>query len=289
MNSKDMAVGYALGYNDGLGQGGGSAVVDDWQIPDYWPEIGTPADNEIKLLIIKTSPTATNFKFFTVANFTDNASKISSDNKLTVDWGDGTVDTIITDGNGIVHEYNSGGIIMTNGVQAYVVSIKQNTNDFYYCTDTSSQYRIIAAHIGKNFQLNNSALYSSLLYYVKCYGWQPNEANADVSHQTMFGAYLSRIDMTIPWQYVPPYMFYSKNLISFDGSSLKRIGTYSFANNYYLSKLIAPNLTSIENNAFQNCLRLKKITIAENCEIGTNAFVYCYLLNDPNLNFLSGI
>lgn len=289
MHSKDIAVGYAIGYNDGLGQGGGSAVVDDWQIPDYWPDIGVPADNELRLLIIKMSPDTTKFGFFTVENFTDNASAVSSGNEVMVDWGDGTSQTITMDGTGVFHEYNGGGIVMSNGVQAYIVSIKLVTSGYYYCTDSSSQYKSIAVHIGQNVKLNNLAFNNALVFYAKFFGWHPEEVNADISHQSMFGVQIRRLDMTIPWEIVPSNMFQGKQLRSFDGSNLKKIKQYAFTGNGQISKIYAPNLISIGDYAFQQCSSLKKITTAENCEIGTNAFAYCYLIDDPDLNFLSGI
>lgn len=287
--SDDVVYGYAIGYNDGLAQGGGGNVSDEWQIPDYWLDLGIPADNELKLLIIKTAPTTTKFKFFTVANFTDDASQVSSGNEITVDWGDGTVETIVMEGNGVAHEYSGGGIVMTNGVQAYIVSIKLNTSGFYYCTDSSSQFEIIAAHIGKDFKLNNSAFFSSLLYYIKCFGWQPEEANIDLSHNNLFNGILRRIDMTTPWKFVPYYMFSGKNIRKFDGSNLETISAYAFQSCTQLTEINAPNATNIGARAFQNCHGLQKITTAENCEIAADAFYYCYLLDDPDLNYLSGI
>lgn len=289
MSTKDKAIGYAIGYNDGLAKGGGGNVSDEWQIPDYWPDLGIPADNELRLLIIKNAPTATSFEFFTVANFTDNASKISSGNEITVDWGDGTVETIVMEGNGVAHEYSGGGIVMSNGVQAYIVSIRLNTSGFYYCTDSSSQYKIIAVHIGKDFKLNNSAFNTSLLYYIKCFGWHPEEANIDLSHYNLFSGYLRRIDMTTPWTFVPYYMFNGKNITKFDASKLETISAYAFQSCIHLTEINAPNVTTIGAKAFQNCYGLQKITTAENCEIAADAFYYCYLLDDPELNFLSGI
>lgn len=45
MNAKDIAYGYAIGFNDGVAAGGGKS--DEWIFPDIWKTIPDPAANQI--------------------------------------------------------------------------------------------------------------------------------------------------------------------------------------------------------------------------------------------------
>ena len=64
MNAKDIAYGYATGYNDGLNSSG-SKPEEDWAPPADWPDVPEPSDYEMCFLIdVSAVPQAFSFRAY---------------------------------------------------------------------------------------------------------------------------------------------------------------------------------------------------------------------------------
>lgn len=281
-----------------LDPGGGD--TDKWTRPSDWPQLDTPEDNEIRLLIANLSKSAIQFAFTEYKSFSS-SSYNSTGNKLIVDWGDGTIETIVTTGSGnwFVHTY-------TDQQKFYVVSIKQDleNTDCYFSiapTEYNGYYSVIDAHIGKDFNIFASAFRYSDLHHVKLFGWAVPHEYLTLTFANFWGGKLliRQVETSVPWTVIPKSIFAGCRLLEkfdfsavteiYDGAfsscdklkniqmpNLLSVGRSCFSACINLKSITAPNLNSIGNYAFNNCYNLQNISYAEDCTIGTDAFKNCF-------------
>lgn len=118
MDAKSVVIGYALGYNDGLG--GGSGGGDDWQPPEF-PE---PLDNQITMFVdITEERVGLPALVFALSNKKSNWTYGTG--AETVDWGDGNIDSSKNDYSAcFTHCYSKA------GQYAVTVNLTPNGGDY---------------------------------------------------------------------------------------------------------------------------------------------------------------
>lgn len=306
MNARDVAYGYAIGYNDGLGSGsGGGETADEWQPPADWLTVPEPGPLEICMLVWTDSFGVTLYDH-------DTGNGGYGDCKVSVDWGDGTFgDPSDISGNNPRHKYAE--------MKQYVVKVTgaANANTFCYNNGVNG-LQICKCGSGIYMWLNGEYSTSSpynvfgnqkALKYVSI----KNENglwNADAYPNFYYGCFqncnsLRRVDLPHKIKKFIKNEFNScYSLSGIDLSEVTNIGDYTFYYNRVLKKAImpecisigqsafsgctgleevyAPKCTTVGNNAFEQCCNLQKVTFANGCTFGNNAFSNCYSLY-PNL------
>ncbi len=279
MNARDIAYGYAIGYNDGLRPGGEPS--DDWQPPDWWLPVPEPEPMEICMLIWADS-----FGVTLYDHETGNGGY--GDCKISVDWGDGTFgDQSATSGNNAEHTYAE--------KKQYVVKVTgaANANTFCYTNGTNG-IQICKCGSGIYMWLNGDYKPSSpynifsgqaTLKYVSV----KNENglwNADAYPNFYRGCFdgctgLRRVDLPHKIKKFVQYEFSNCCALSgIDLSEAINIGNRSFAYNEALKKLIIPKCTVIEQEAFTGCRALKEVYVSDCTVIKQSAFSQCGSLEE---------
>ena len=164
--------------------------------------------------------------------------KSSVANNVSLNWGDGTVET-----NGSTTATNYEHTYSTTGDYVITLTVNSGTIEF----------------IGAN----SNAIYGSTSTF--------NHHNRGRIRKTEIGDKVTSIG-GYAFQYC-----YSLTSITIP-STVTSIGTYAFQSSYSLTSITIPStVTSIENNAFNVCYSLTSITIPSGVtSIGSNAFSSCY-------------
>ena len=171
----------------------------------------------------------------------------SVENNTTVDWGDGTTQTLgSTSATNYSHKYSQGG--------DYIIVMTVNSGTISFeGTSGSSGHSIYGARTS----LAN------------------NHHNRSRITQIIFGD-----DVTGVGDYVCYYCYDLASLTI--PNNVTSIGEYAFGNCYGLTSITIPNnVTNIGNYAFYYCQSLTSITIPDNItNIGIYAFYYCYGMSE---------
>lgn len=293
MHSKDIAVGYAIGYNDGLGQGGGE--IEEWSPPKEWPEIPEPSAYEIYLLISADDFTnSSNQARFALVDPVDCA---IGNGPVTVDWGDGNIETW-ADGewtSDFLHTYETYGL--------YVIKIiATKTSSLFGVRSSYRRINWLIAKLGSEIVVTNGnsddyrGFYQQYkLQYIKMSG------KNGLSPYCFYECYaLRKIDIDYLPAAIPQYAFaYCNCLKKFDFSDVKTIGMNAIMNtgitsvnmpectqigdsglrqNPNLVSINAPKCIAVGNYGLNNNYALQTYKFADGCIFGTNAFAGCYSL-----------
>ena len=185
---------------------------------------------------------------------------------LTIDWGDGTVDTNLS------HTYASEGeyVIKITGRHGF------NTNSSVYLLGSSDLNKALQkAYLGNVIDVGSSA-------FSTCYSLQnvsiPNSVQSINLRAFYSCSSLKNINIPNGITSIDTYTFYHCYALQsiLIPKSVTSISSYVFSYCYSLKNVIIPNgVTSISNNAFQNCYSLINCFIL--CDqvptlSGTNAF-----------------
>ena len=309
MNARDIAYGYAIGYNDGLNSSGGSEPEEDWTPPSDWPDIPEPSDYEMYFLIdVSAVPQAFSF------SISDSTGYIFNKGDLVIDWGDGTISSF-SDGEDRIlnHEYDSAG--------KYVIKVA--------ATETSCFLQYIPYPILLMCKLGDEIVIVGggstqkafqnqyRLQYLKLGG------KGGLPSQAFMNDYsLCKVDITVPPQIIPMSCFYRNyNIKKFDFSevtvveaggvqmsgfeqinmpecetigqrgfsamprlkkvnlpSCTSVGNYGLSGNSILEEVNLPSCTSVGDYGLNADWTLKSLTIADGCSFGSNCFTGCYNL-----------
>lgn len=311
MRSKDIAVGYAIGYNDGLGQGGGT-ISDKWTRPSDWPKTPEPTANQIVMLVTTQWNTAPQETFQIYAHkYGSTPTKFDGKTNATVDWGDGQSETITLPNTGtiafcshyfydiITGTWNSGPIL-DNGAHVFVITVTLPDNTYI---DTGSlSGGLLEIYVGANVKFYNTiARNKVMLEHVKFFGWQPkSENNAGDTYGIMSGNnVLQSVEATEPLNIIPLKAFMNcfslsdidlSNCVAIsdmglqntaitvvESKALSTIGAASLASCYELQKVIAPNLKVISSvSAFSNCYNISEVVIPDDCTYPSGTFQDLY-------------
>lgn len=308
MNAKDIAYGYAIGYNDGLNSSG-SKPEEDWTPPVDWPDVPEPSNYEMCFLIdVSAVPQAFSF------SISDSTGYIFNKGDLVIDWGDGTISSF-SDGEDrtLYHEYDSAGKYVIKVAATEASCFLQNIvyPILLMCKLGDEIVIVGGGSIQKAFQNQYRLQYAKL----GGKGGLPSQA-------FMNDHALCKVDITIPPQIIPMSCFYRDyNMKKFDFSEvtaveaggvqmsgfeqinmpkcetigqrgfaamsrLKKVnlplctsvGNYGLSQNYALEEVNLPLCTSVGENGLYADWNLRSLTIAEGCTFGSNCFKECYNL-----------
>ena len=281
MQSKDMAIGYAIGYNDGLGQGGSEYDDSKWMRPSDWPEMSDPEDNQVIMLITTWWNDSSDETFdiyahnggYTSGNFDGTTS-------VKIDWGDGTNDKIdlpINSESINVNHTFANGTILENGAIAFVVTITLPENA--YLNFENLNCYPLEIFIGSNVKFHKDIIKNEyLLEHIKLFGWQPNEKdNFYTSNGILSGNYnLQCVDTTIPLTYIPKSAFSNCfNLKEIDLSqctSIEESGLSTTA----LTTVTSSKLIRLASMALGYCRQLKYVNTPALIGVQSGAFAQCF-------------
>ena len=294
MNARDIAYGYATGYNDGVNTSGGGEV--DTPDCDYqqWLDLPEPNDNQA-VFLIRVTDTAT------VVRLTVN--KISSpsnyDDAFSIDWGDSSdVESFPSAPNSVSHTYSYTGEYMVTFTNIL------GHNDFVKPTANLIMAKYgdeMCVHLVKSTGSTTTSNFKacSNLRYIKL----PPTAEFSADFFRVCGV-LREIEFEGTINNLYAYMFYGCSNLDF--STLKfgditeiptycfmgcyalenislpaciSVGIRAFLGCYWLKSVSLPACTSVGNYAFRNCYNLKTFTGASNCSYGTDCFGCCYKLS----------
>ena len=198
---------------------------------------------------------------------------------LTIDWGDGTVDTNLS------HTYASEGeyVIKITGRHGF------NTNSSVYLLGSSDLNKALQkAYLGNVIDVGSSA-------FSTCYSLQnvsiPNSVQSINLRAFYSCSSLKNINIPNGITSIDTYTF--SNCRSFQSVSIPNgvtsIGEYTFQNCYSLQNICLPNsVKSIDNNVFTECYSLTSVSIPNSVtSIGDHLFYNCSSLK--NINIPNGI
>ncbi|MCM1023810.1 MAG: leucine-rich repeat domain-containing protein, partial [Prevotella sp.] len=281
-------------------EGGGETPSEEWQPPDDWLEVPEPEDYEINLLVNNYNTSSTNVAanaYRIQLHLSRPEDMYTGMGELTVDWGDGTVESYAGSENGqswsgLSHDYTNTGQnvikIRTAEQSCFLQQIAANG----YC-------KLLIAKLGDKIIVNNSknstqAAFAGqqALCWVKFNGTGGLPENGFRSSPG-----LKRIDMTVSPKIIPAYAFSGTNYggkfnfaevtelknDALSGSAFKNIhlpkcksiGDYACSGNTALEQISAPICTSVGNNSFNSCPKLSTAEFSEDCVFGNNCFSYC--------------
>lgn len=282
-------MGFAAGFAAGLAVGKkkwGSEPSEEWQPPADWLEVPEPGAWEANFLVEIRDV----FTFAFV--FRDPVNGWNGHGILTIDWGDGTVETfkgytIDEQGNFVgksraninSHTYQNTG--------QYV--IKTVTDDLSCglaaAADTVSNYghsgvNLLIAKTGKNIRFNkgwNISNNDGAFMNNDRLRWLKVNGSSEFAPSFLGGCgNLRRLDLSESVTDVPKNCFSSVVIPSnFDFSQIVKIGNQAFANARVPAKLILPECTELEADAFNGCT-LEEINLPKCKKIADYAFAKYY-------------
>lgn len=263
MDSKSVAIGYALGYNDGLFDSGGT-TPEIWQPPEDWLEVPEPEEWEANFLIeIRNVPT------FFLWLWNPQTGEYGYGN-VTVDWGDGTVETYEgcspndwpqtpRRGEYHSHTYSEQGQyivkVLADEFSCFLNRVRDKSNG-------SQSVNLLIAKTGRNIRLINvpdtpsgrrasdgTFGYNYRLRWVKI-----NGSSQMQQHGFDNCTSLKRLDLAEPMTEVPKFCFQLATVPqNFDFSKIQKI----------------------DESGFGQAILPKKINLLECTEIGRRAFNIC--------------
>ena len=304
-----LAIGYCMARNK---KSGSSSSDNDWKPPEDWLPVPEPNDYEIYFLIDVIKIYGNNrydYLSFILSRPSDFNTGYGT---LTIDWGDGTVDSW-TGYNEETGDYSNSWHTPLKHIYTqtgqYIVKVSATAQSCYLQSiSTGSGYiRLLIAKCGNEITLNSDELagndYSTqngfkghqYIQYVKISG------KGGLPRESGFkGCYsLQKVDITSPPTIIPNDTFYDcYNLKKFDFSEVTEINKYGLECSYFtklglpkcttiseyglnlsrVEEINAPICSSIDNYAFRDNYCLKKAVFAEDCVFGTDCFQNCYVL-----------
>ena len=171
----------------------------------------------------------------------------SEANNTTVDWGDGTTETLgSTTATNYSHKYSQGG--------DYVITMTVNTGTIgFEGTSGNSGYSIYGSRSTSDINRHSSSRIKRIV---------SGDNVSSIGDYSCYHCY-GLTSITIP-------------------SSVTSIGASAFYNCYGLTTItISDSVTNIGASAFYNCYGLTSITIPDSVtSIGASAFQYCYGMSE---------
>lgn len=272
MNARDIAYGYAIGYNDGLG----GASSNEWQPPKDWLEVPEPGEWEANFLIeIRNKPTF-GLQLDDPQNGSDRYGKI------TVDWGDGTIET----DESWVDEYGYKQHRKTQYTHTYekpgqyiVKVVADESSCYLHYGYSKNGEALLIAKIGEKIRLapDNSNNYTGFFSERYRLRWIKINSRYRLPTQCFYDCTsLCRLDLAEPLAEIPDYCFVRVSLpANFDYSKIKKIGQSGFNLAKIPEKLFLDECTEIGKNAFNNCMSaLKEVNFPKCLSVGDFAFGY---------------
>lgn len=276
-------MGFATGFAAGLAVGKkkwGGTPSEEWQPPDDWLEVPEPGEWEANFLIeIRNIPT------FCIRLFHPKTGYGGYGN-VTVDWGDGTVETYEgQSANGIgprrsdyhSHTYSEPGQyvvkVLTDELSCFLNRVRDENRN-------STSINLLIAKTGKNIRLVNVPDDPS--------GWRTSDGTfgfnyrlqwVKINGSSQMQSYgfsncmsLRRLDLSEPMTEIPNQCFALAFVPSnFDFSKIQKIDEYGFAQAILPSKIILLECVEIGNRSF-NVSAIEEISAPKCAKISDYAF-----------------
>lgn len=315
--SRDMAVGYALGYNDGLEQGG-DASSDEWQFPEGWIDIPEPTANQI-VMMVEIDNASVNQPVLAI-NLESQVGQGGYEGVETIDWGDGYIDyTKLNYKDNYGHRYTQQGQyiitidcsstmnclnldtqVWTNG---YIDGVAPSTNTNVICNvlrviifgTNTALYRNIPTSNNYSYPTYNGIVYlrfkgvfksyrtgnaPTLMYQYSLCKLVCDILPTSIDNSSFMYCYsLQDVDFAQNLTSIPHNAFSDCYGLRFASfPNATEIGDSAFARCYNLKKVNVPLVSTVGNYAFGECRNLQEVIFAEGCTIADNSFEYCYNL-----------
>ena len=257
--------------------GGGD---EEWTFPEHWPEIPEPAPNQV-IVYLEVDEPGYGFPVQFYSHLSDDYFGGG-----TIDWGDGTVDTVDDSGgtgHGIIaHQYTAAG--------QYIATITCGT-------DATGIY---AAYLDNSFAggVSSSDLHQKWVKAIKVGALVETCVSSDDSLTGSNYAAFSRYVNTVYLKFLgkPLFCYFSGmrylKKIEF-GAEITKLANYAFNGCTNLERAdFIGKISEIPQSAFSNCNGLKSVDLSSAVTIGSNAFQSCFRLKSvttPLLTEIQGI
>ena len=288
-----------------LDPGGG----DDWTPPEDWLPVPEPGDYEIYLLVdIVDVSSASSTLAFVLTRPVDAGTGYDS---LTIDWGDGTIQSWLGIENGGTSWSQSDTIHTYTAIGQYIVKIVASAGSCFLqriIPNGNQASVVLIAKLGREIVVNNDsisggtdhtqrAFYNQCrLHYVKLGGKGGLPRGLGFYNCTT----LRKVEIAIPPTIIPDRTFlYCYNLKKFDFSEVTEIADRGLQYSYFpkldlpkctsigtdgvmccpiTKEVTAPLCASVGNNGFIDDFGIEKAIFSENCIFGTDCFQSCFSL-----------
>lgn len=292
----DFGDGLAVGVCIGKNKKRNNSDTDKWTRPSDWPQLGTPTDNQI-IMLVTTQWNTSPYEAFSVYSYAqgDTSIPFGKGKVITVDWGDGTIENLepwheytnASFGHSFYsyHDYSpptwNDGPVLNSGAHVFVITITL-PNGVYFKYNRNCE--LLDIHIGTNVKFYESLSYCHMLEHIKLFGRLPNGDNYD-SYQFANNGALCSVETTIPFTKITGDMFkYCYSLHEIDLSQCVTIGNNAFYE-CNMENINAPLLETIGESAFERCNKLATVELPKLVSVGKKAFYICNIekINTPLL------
>lgn len=259
----------------------------EWQPPADWLEVPEPGEWEANFLIEIRNKMTFGMSFY------DPTDSYQGRGNVTIDWGDGTVETYVgrtvdEQGNQYgnprasfhSHTYADQGQYVVKAVTDEHSCFLYQTRDVAY---SENNVNLLIVKTGEKICLDKYGEHetsgtfrgSYRLHWAKINGSSKMQDNGNFQNCVS----LKRLDLAVPMTEIPRYCFFYTNIPkNFDFSKITKIDTYGFYSANLPAKISLPECTEIGSNVFYNS-KVLEISAPKCTVIGASASTYNYFLN----------
>ena len=291
MHSQDIAYGYAIGYNDGLGSGGGDEADADYE---KWQNLIEPAENQA-VFLVRVPNTAAKHVIMTIGYAID----MYYEDTWTVDWGDGTSSTGYSRQGHVTHDYSAIGeytVIFTSHMvscnnsaavtSSPTISSKNNAalimakyGDLIHAESNLNSAPFTSQEELRYVKLCDDTVFSKY-FFSSCGSLRTIffDGNIETIYDNMFTSCqtLDISNLKFNSLSIGKNAFnFCHNIKEISMPQCNMIGDRAFALCYGLHKAIFPKCYNVSNLAFQSCRALVQTSFADDCVFDTEAFDGC--------------
>ncbi len=291
MHSQDIAYGYAIGYNDGLGSGGGDEADADYE---KWQNLIEPAENQA-VFLVRVPNTAAKSITMTIGYAID----MYYEDTWTVDWGDGTSSTGYSRQGHVTHDYSAIGeytVIFTSHMvscnnsaavtSSPTISSKNNAalimakyGDLIHAESNLNSAPFTSQEELRYVKLCDDTVFSKY-FFSSCGSLRTIffDGNIETIYDNMFTSCqtLDISNLKFNSLSIGKNAFnFCHNIKEISMPQCNMIGDRAFALCYGLHKAIFPKCYNVSNLAFQSCRALVQTSFADDCVFDTEAFDGC--------------
>lgn len=221
--------------------------------------------------------------------------------ELTVDFGDGRVETTTASTVDIEHTYEVGSYVMRlSGTERYMLENLGGTNIFGNCSDKSSRL-IHHVRIGGNCVINGHAFRGCSELETVSVPIKTGVYSLGSSYSFQFCSRLKHLNFTINTSSLGYFMIdlctglkhicCPKNF-NFNSNNLNHVGIEELFMSDLATKIncsglrelrrvrLSPNISSTLTSTFSNCHLLRSVHIPDGVNVGYAVFSHCWLLED---------
>ncbi|MDE6763727.1 MAG: leucine-rich repeat protein [Oscillospiraceae bacterium] len=266
MDTKSFVMGYAVGYNDGLDDSGGQPS-EDWTPPADWLNVPEPGAWEAYFLV--DMYLLLEFGLY----FLNPDKKQPTTGKLTVDWGDGKIESFegVKEYTSVSHTYEAEGQYLIKATVDEQSCILAKTSD--YSGRPAIVDSLLIVKLGENICLDYDEGTHGIGVFRDSKKLCMVKINGNSKLPQSCFAYctaLKKIDFKNPPTIIPRSCFSNAYCLKENSIDLSKV-------------------TEIEDSAFSYCYSFNKINLLLCTSIGENGFLSCYTLQSFYAPFCTGL